>query len=409
MKNDFIFQTKFSDNAEKVIKQYYQLPSDDKILLAIWAGRACSVPVRERGFLFTKQGFAWNFSTIEVSGNDGENIERSQCNCNFLSKANTDFKLAFAKTDGIANELHLKTGLTEYIFLFPTDFPKEEIAELEKIVRDYFTGYFNEQNFVTRANEHKLILKLLNIPDFFSILTDNFEISLKNFSNKITKFFTSSKKGNKSEKAEYEKKSETSNLKEKKKNILLSFICNAIDLCADLSLLTAIVILLKISIPAFNQELNKNLNSIYALIEAIFKLSFFDYFFAFFMLKLCIIFSKKDVQKSVSLLLLIITSIVIPLIEFSKTLSSQTYKIIFIGSLLIIALLLLLTLQFSLGFKRKTIKKKCLIFFLGTIFIIPFVLNSQVRNNFGEIFNSLWKWINSIFTFWQNNLPNLPV
>ena len=401
MKNpSIVFQNKFSRNSLKVIKKYFNIPEEDTILLALWTGRLLGKSVRERGFLFTNRGLIWFFPAVSVSGENEENAERSQRDFNFLPKDNIEFKLAYSKTDGITKELHLKTSVSEYIYIFPSDTTPEVISEIESIMRNYFTGDFDVNAYSEKVKKHSVLLGLLNVPDVFATFGEKVKSEWMEFSGKVKDFFTAEKTKIHNKHQSKQDRQESSTQKEKGENEVKvtvkeksQFLCHAFDLCADILLITSIIFLLRNPIPT---KSDKNIIGYLIVI-----LKFFKYLIAFYIIKLDIILTKKDSQKAVSLLLLIITSIAIPLIEFAKKLNMQIYTPIFLIGLIIITLLILLTIQFALGYSKKTIKRKIIIFIIGVIIVVPMLLkNELVLKYFGEIFESIGNWLNSILKFW---------
>lgn len=402
--NNIIFQTNFTNFTQDILKEQFKLAQDDKILMAIWLGGAFKQPVRKQAFLFTKQGFVWKFPTVQESGAE-DATERSRRDFDFLRKDGTDFKLAFAKTEGIENELHLKTGITEFNFLFPSDFPKQNIAELESIIRDYFTGYFDAEHYKEKAHKSKVLTSLFNIPDFFAALerkAENIFIKAK----KTTSQSFEQKKSENETKDNNEKNTEQKTEKlhkishdhEQKENRFIAFIRYTIDLIADLSFAAAVVILVKpqlLANTAFFKSFSIGDNIKFSILmnytnqqisEADIQkrnLLFVTFYAIFIILKLIAIFSKKQSQKIISFLLIIIlgvTSILIP-----------NYFLIFT----ILAMLILLTLQFSIGFSINAIKAKSFLFIVfvaGLYMGIHIALNSELQELLVQKLSFPAKW-----------------
>ena len=69
---DFIFQTDFSDFTLKVLGRRFKLVEGDSIQMVIWMGHIHNLPLRDRYFVFTKQGLYWNFPAIVQSGEEGQ-------------------------------------------------------------------------------------------------------------------------------------------------------------------------------------------------------------------------------------------------------------------------------------------------------------------------------------------------
>ena len=128
---DFIFQTDFSDFTLKVLGRRFKLVEGDSIQMVIWMGHIHNLPVRDRYFVFTKQGLYWNFPAIVQSGEEGQTAERTICDSDFFQKQDSSFSLVFTKCEGELNELHLKMGERTFVFQFTKNFPKERLEELE--------------------------------------------------------------------------------------------------------------------------------------------------------------------------------------------------------------------------------------------------------------------------------------
>ena len=402
MKNpSVVIQNKFSRNSLKVIKKYFNIPEEDTILLALWTGRLLGKSVRERGFVFTDRGLIWFFPAVSVSGENEENAERSQRDFNFLPKDNIEFMLAYSKTDGITKELHLKTSVSEYIYIFPSDTTPEVISEIESIMRNYFTGDFDVNAYSEKVKKNSVLLGLLNVPDVFATFGEKVKSEWMKFSGKVKDFFTAEKTKIHNKHQSKQDRQESSEQKEKVENeakvtvkAKSQFLGHVFDLCADILLITSIIFLLRSPVPK-----SDNVKDI---------LIFFRYLIAFYIIKLDIILTKKDSQKAVSLLLLIITFIAILLIIFANILNIQIYTPIFLIGLIIITLLILLAIQFSLCYSKKTIKRKVIIFIIGVIIVVPMILDEAVRNTIintvkntcDEIFNVFRALIESVLSFW---------
>ena len=372
-KMDFIFQTDFSSFTSEVLKRRFKLVEGDRIQMVIWMGHIHNLSVRDRYFCFTKEGFYWNFPAIVQSGEEGKTAERIICDSDFFQKEGSSFSLVFTKCDGDLNELHIKMGDRTFVFQFTKRFPKESIEELERVIRDYFTGYFDEREYEEKAKKFSLRMSLYNIPDFFGqtrfVIADGY---LK-FLDKIEKFFENlgrKKLDNKTEKSAKtentnQKQNFESNVQEQYENRFVRFIRHTFDLIADLIFAIAVIILHKpelFSKSTFYKSINiKEVDiSFFMRIrdelpeELLFKRNFVILIlFAFFLsLKLFVIIKAKKSQKIVCFLLLLILGYSSLLIQYSL--------LLFIP----LALLILLTFQFSMGYSTKSIKIKIWLFFV---------------------------------------------
>ena len=369
---DFIFQTDFSDFTLKVLGRRFKLVEGDSIQMVIWMGHIHNLPLRDRYFVFTKQGLYWNFPAIVQSGEEGQTAERTICNSDFFQKQDSSFSLVFTKCEGELNELHLKMGDRTFVFQFTKNFPKERLEELESIIRDYFTGYFDEKKYEEKAKKSKFWLSIYNIPDFFKQAGFVIAGGYLKFIDKTEDFFENLGKKKSNPKAEKSEKSENINVKQAVKstvplqseNSFVRFIRHTFDLTADLIFVLTVVILIK---PEINAIVFKKCDfSTNLLLSRLVKLvtingitllteNFLGCLFLFVVLKLVVILSCKNVRKIVPLLLLVILCILTVLIKISFWI------------FLILSLLLLLTLQFSMNFKSKTIKTKVGLFIILTL------------------------------------------
>lgn len=369
-KQNLFFQTSFSKSTYNLLKRCLKVSDNDKILMTIWMGHIHNCPMRDRYFCFTKEGLYWNFPAIVRTGLEGENSERFICQSDFFQKEGSGFSLVFTKCDGDLNELHIKMGDRTFVFQFTKRFPKENIEELERIIRDYFTGYFDEKQYEEKEKKSSLRMALYNIPDFFRQMRFIIADGYLNFLDKTEKFFGNlgkKKSDNKTEKSAKtentnQKQNFESNVQEQYENRFVRFIRHTFDLIADLIFVLAVTFLVKESIIVFDLSwlsrflrLSKLVDIIKINGNTLLSENFLGYLILFVALKIFVILSCINVRKIVPILLLIILSFSCVLIKISF--------LIF----LILSLLLLLTLQYSMNFKSKTIKIKAEIFIILTL------------------------------------------
>lgn len=362
---EFFFQNSFSKSTYYFLKRHFKLSDDDKILLTVWLGHIHNLAVRDRYFCFTKHGLYWNFPAIVQIGEEGQPAERTLCDSDFFQKEGSSFSLVFTKCDGDLNELHVKMDERTFIFQFTKSFPKESLEELEKIIRDYFTGYFDEKKYDERAGKDYWRVFFYAVPDFISRLGDRIENTCKNFWNNLKEKVRWEGKAS-SEKKE-NKSSEQKNLC-RKDNAIFSFFRHCLDLFTDLIFTAAVVVLVKPEIlqsnsyyesfkaDRFRLEIFMNLRPELGH-EALMKRNLIvtTFFAVFLILKLLVILTNKNAKKIVPLLLIIILGVSSILIPINFTI------------FLLLALLILLTLQFSMDFSAAVIKRK-IWFFLVFLF-----------------------------------------
>jgi len=359
-KKEFFFQNSFSKSTYYFLKRHFKLSDDDKILLTVWLGHIHNLAVRDRYFCFTKHGLYWNFPAIVQIGEEGQPAERTLCDSDFFQKEGSSFSLVFTKCDGDLNELHVKMDERTFIFQFTKSFPKESLEELEKIIRDYFTGYFDEKKYDERAGKDYWRVVLYTVPDFLSRLGDKIENTCKNFWNNLKEKVRWEGKAS-SEKKE-NKSSGQKNLC-RKDNAIISFLRHCLDLFTDLIFAAAVVALVKPEILQSNSyyesfkadgirlEIFMNLRPELGH-EALMKRNLIvtTFFAVFLILKLLVILTNKNAKKIVPLLLIIILGVSSILIPINFTI------------FLLLALLILLTLQFSMDFSAAVIKRKICFF-----------------------------------------------
>ncbi len=394
-KNNIHFQTSFSNDSRKIITKEYNLASDDEILLAVWFSDRTYSIFERRGFVVTKNGLAWNFVTMaETAAADGAK-ERAPRNTNFLEKKKVTFLGADVKsadeagrTDG-KNELQLRISGTLFIFAFESVVSLEKISFLERAISSNFADAFDANSYEKVDSSYSLPLTLLAIKDSFWNIKDICQKKLYDL--KLT--FRKRKEERSTVKESSRREEESKSSVVKSVNKIGSFFRHIVDLCTDLLLMFALLIFVK------PQLLMKNfLSGVTASISGI-NFSFFYYSSTpevpqdildkrnfifivlaglFLILKIFISLSCRKNRKAVTALLFIMLTAVFFLI--------QEKFIIFLA----ILLLVLLTMQFSMGFSARVVRVKAVFFVLFSIvfyLVIHITLYDEFAKQVREMLN----------------------
>ena len=387
-KNSIYFQTSFSNDSRKIITKEYNLASDDEILLAVWFSDRTYSIFERRGFVVTKNGLAWNFVTMaETAAADGAK-ERAPRNTNFLEKKKVTFLGADVKTADEAgrtdgkNELQLRISGTLFIFAFESVVPLEKISFLERAISSNFADAFDANSYEKVDSSYSLPLTLLAIKDFFGNIKDICQKKLYD----LKQTFRKQKEERSTVKESSRREEESKSSVVKSVNKIGSFFRHIVDLCTDLLLMFALLIFVK------PQLLMKDfLSGVTASISGI-NFSFFYYSWTpevpqdildkrnfifivlaglFLILKIFISLSCRKNRKAVTALLFIMLTADFFLI--------QEKFIIFLA----ILLLVLLTMQFSMGFSARVVRVKTVFFVLFSI-IFYLVIHITLYDEFAK-------------------------
>ena len=389
------FQLSFSKGAEAVIKRVYNLADDDEVLLAVWFSDRTYSIFERRGFVVTKNGLAWNFVTMaETAAADGAK-ERAPRNTNFLAKKKVTFLGADVKTADEAgrtdgkNELQLRISGTLFIFAFESVVPLEKVSFLERAISSNFADAFNANSYEKVDSSYSLPLTLLAVKDFLGNIKDICHKKLYDLKLAFRKRKEERSAVKESSRREEESKSSVI----KSVNKIGSFFRHIVDLCTDLMLMFALLIFVK------PQLLMKDfLNGVTASISGI-NFSFFYYSWTpevpqdildkrnfifivlaglFLILKIFISLSCRKNRKAVTALLFIMLTADFFMIQ---------EKFIIFAALL---LLILLTMQFSMGFSARVVKVKVVFFVLFSIvfyLVIHITLYDEFAKQVREMLN----------------------
>lgn len=390
------FQLSFTKGSEAVIKSLYKLSPDDEILMVVWySDSTCSIFER-RGFVITKEGFGWNYPTMaESTEKDDSTKERVPRNSDFLSKKTMRFlgtdardTEAAARTDG-KREIQLRTSNTLFIFGFDSGIYQEKVVLLERAIASNFADAFDASSFEKSDDSYSLPLTLLAMKDFF--------IYIKNIVQKKFYDIKLSARKRKDEKADAKEKTlkseDSRSTVIKTVNKVGSFFRHIVDFCTDLILMFAILIFVK------PQLLMKDfLRGVSATISGLtFSLFYYDlsgeitqeiidkrnFIFIllislYLILKIFISLSCRKNRKAVTALLFVML-----VADFFLV----TEKFLIFAILL---LLVLLAMQFSMGFSVKVVRLKTALFII-TCITGYLILHIVLYEDFLELLKS---WLN---------------
>jgi hypothetical protein len=430
-KNTFHVQNCFAKSNQSTIKKIYNINPEENIRLAFWAGHFYSLGLRELGFVFTDKALYWNYPSTKESGSDGEITEILHIKNGILDSSSTDFSEVYTKSVEGKTSLVLKTSDLNYCFEFENS-PKN-LELLENALRSYFTSNLDLKQFEESDESYSVLFTFLLLKDFcgeaflaaktklaqvFKKSAESTKEKVQNFADAKSEEFREWKEENDRKRAERQafkeeeksKKAEESKKAENESSVwvkTLHFVRHTFDLCADLIFILAVLIIVKPSITSVDNEFKKNLGFInFVEISEKFELESFLppidtlnitevevlrlsrfyailLFISFLLIKIPIITSCNKSRKSVSLLLLVILACITPLIN--------SYFLIFS----LVSLLVLLTLQFSMGFSKAVIQIKSCLFAVSVVYgylTIHLIQNPELCRQIVDWFSLPAKW-----------------
>ena len=383
------FQLTFSKSSEAIIKSLYKLAPDDEILMAVWVSDDNNSIYDRHGFVITRDGLGWNYFAMAESRQKDESAkERVPRKSEFLVKQNVRFlgtdardTEAASRDDG-KREIQLRISETLFTFAFDSGISQEKLLLLERAIASNFADAFDVNSYEKLDDSYSFPLTLLAIKDFFVNIKNKCQ---KKFCEMKTSFHQR-KEAKTSEKESSRKEDESKSSVIKSVNKIGSFFRHIVDLCTDLMLMFALLIFVK------PQLLMKDfLNGVTASISGI-NFSFFYYSWTpevpqdildkrnfifivlaglFLILKIFISLSCRKNRKAVTALLFIMLVANFFLIQ---------EKFIIFATLL---LLILLTMQFSMGFSARVVRVKAVFFVLFTI-VFYLVIHIALYDEFAE-------------------------
>ncbi len=436
-KNTFHVQNCFAKSNQSTIKKIYNINPEENIRLAFWAGHFYSLGLRELGFVFTDKALYWNYPSTKESGSDGEITEILHIKNGILDSSSTDFSEVYTKSVEGKTSLVLKTSDLNYCFEFENS-PKN-LELLENALRSYFTSNLDLKQFEESDESYSVLFTFLLLKDFcgeaflaaktklaqvFKKSAESTKEKVQNFADAKSEEFrewkeendrkraerqafkeeAKAKKAEESKKAENVEKEQSRNPKTENESLslekILHFVRHTFDLCADLIFVLAVLIMVKPSIISAEYDFIA-----FRKTSDILKLNFFEpvlevlditedvlwlsrfyaliLWISFLLIKIPIITSCKRSRKSVSLLLLVILACITPLIN--------SYFLIFS----LVSLLVLLTLQFSMGFSKAVIQIKSCLFAVSVVYgylTIHLIQNPGLCRQIVEWFSLPAKW-----------------
>ncbi len=382
------FQLSFSKSSLFVIHKLYNLAPEDEILMAVWFSDSDNSIFDRRGFVITKEGFGWNYIAMaESTQKDDAAKERVPRKSEFLNKKKVRFlgtdtrDTETAARDAGKREIQLRTSETLFTFAFDSGIPQEKVVLLERAIASNFADAFDANSYEKMDCSYSFPLTLLAIKDFFVNIKDVCQKKLCDLKLSLRK-----RKEEKLAARENSRNEADKSTVIKSVNKIGSFFRHIVDLCTDLILMFALLIFVK------PQLLMKDfLNGVTASISGI-NISFFYYNWdlsvpqdildkrnfifivlagLFLILKIFISLSCRKNRKAVTALLFIMLVADFFLIH---------EKFIIFAVLL---LLILLTMQFSMGFSARVVRVKTLFFLLFSI-VFYLVIHILLYDEFAE-------------------------
>ncbi|MCR5698346.1 MAG: hypothetical protein K6G52_01765, partial [Treponemataceae bacterium] len=156
-KSKLHLQMNLSKFSEMKIKELYKIPQDQKVELAIWAGKAFDADIREKGFVFTNSAMYWNFPT------SGETAEGT----NFVAK-----EAVLKSVETGANEIAVSTDSKDIKFTLNEKFTSDDAAFIKAVISSYYTDYKLTKTFaadiVAKDENNSIVFTYLMTSDFFT-------------------------------------------------------------------------------------------------------------------------------------------------------------------------------------------------------------------------------------------------
>ena len=391
------FQTLFGKSTISEIKRRYNLSSRDELLMAIWITDKEYSVFDRMGFVITKEGLAWNYEAIAESAVSGvKNKERTPRKNNYLEKKNIIFlgtNICIADTienlDG-KTIVQLRTSGTVYNFSFDSRIKHEKIAALERAIAAQFSDCLDLSEYEKLDESYSFFMTLITFCDFFrgvgKKLKDKFLIFKSKFSKNVRKV----------------KSEETKNSAVLTINKVGAFFRHIIDSATDLILMIAVLIFTKpqLLVKDFFQGITAKISGLTISIfyydytkeitkEIIDKRNFIFVILVglFLILKFLISLSCRKNRKAVTALLLIMLVLNFLLIT-DKFLVFSTFL-----------LLILIAIQFSMGFSSKVIGIKSVIFIFICL-IGYFGLHIFLYENFSELLCAVFETLSLPVKWW---------
>lgn len=382
------FQLSFSKSSEAVIRNLYKLAAEDELLMAVWVSDDNNSIYDRHGFVITKEGSGWNYFAMAESCQKDDSVkDRVPRKFEFLLKKNVRFlgtdardTEAAARDDG-KREIQLRISGTLFTFAFDSGIPQEKVVLLERAIASNFADAFDANSYEKMDCSYSFPLTLLAIKDFFVNIKDVCQKKLCDLKLSLRK-----RKEEKLAAKENSRNEADKSTVIKSVNKIGSFFRHIVDLCTDLILMFALLIFVK------PQLLMKDfLNGVTASISGI-NISFFYYNWdlsvpqnildkrnfifivlagLFLILKIFISLSCRKNRKAVTALLFIMLVADFFLIH---------EKFIIFAVLLV---LILLTMQFSMGFSARVVRVKTLFFLLFSI-VFYLVIHILLYDEFAE-------------------------
>ncbi len=368
----------FSKTSEKLIKETYEIPSEEELLAVFWLTDDIINPKDKIGLVFTRKRILWNLPDLQ----SGAAIKES---FNYKS-----IKLSLPEDTNSKNyEVQLESNDKTFTLIFDSSINKDNLEILVQFINSYFENSLDLNMYSKNDESFSFTFSIQEITDYLN--TKKKILKQKLFSRKKataetdsfkTKTEESSKPINKN--AEKEQTVQNTQIKNcKDESRLKSFFRHTADLCADLLLAVGILIFGKYNLmkkldlnPQLNLFIKTNIITFCIILLAVFAI-----------IKIFVILTNKKCRKVPAFIILV-------MILINSALIVEKFSIF-----IILLTLLLLTFQFTENASSRVIKLKCLLFVLICLtgyFSVHYILYPDFR----EIVKSLYDQLGLDFTWW---------
>ncbi len=441
MNQRFHVQNKFTKTNHISIKKIYGIPEKEILWICFFAGNQFSLPLRKCGFVFTDKALYYQYP-VKMFEADGNEVSHKKCG--FLSLRNTKIEECSVITDENkysvvlkvkeilcvdgkteTAEVHLRTytfELCSNVSNISPELWQKNASFLENAFKLYFSGTLQTESFDEDDESYSALFTIFATKDLaaetFLQLKGKFSRFIGTVKTKVSGKKSELKKGvrvSKEQKVEKEKAKAEAEEPERVQTVqkeenkpskvkggfvkIGHFFRHLFDLCADLSFMLFVLLCVKPQIlsqeyvfTAF-KDISENLK-----ISLLIKADFADVdpevlylaglyaiiigAFALFT-KIIIILSCKTSRKIVSFLLLVILG--------ATTFLIPDKFLMFV----ILTPLILLAIQYSMGFDSKVIKLKSLLLLIFTIsgyIAIHLIQNPNLCNLVVDVFRLNANW-----------------
>lgn len=365
-------QLSFTKSSREAIRRSYGIAPEDEIIMAIWVTSRKNPVFKRSGFIITKNGLSWKHPAAAEMGENSDGIkEVLSRSSGFIAKNDVIFQGISVNSadepdnqDG-KNEIQLKTQETLYKFFFENSASKTGLCTLERILTAHFSNTLNPADFEKDVCKYSLELTLLCVKDFLCqkwiLAKEKCTMAKRNFAENAAarKEQREKRRGQKNQEfLKRKKKPEKKSTAQKTGKIYKAlakfgaFLRHIIDFCADFLLIFAIVIFIKPDLLDNRLQWSTQIGKVKLCANATVLIIAA---FVWIILKILISLTCRRNRKALTFLLIAM------LIASSLIIAEK-----FIVFAILISMILL-ALQFSMGFTGKVVLAKSALFVIAVI------------------------------------------